>query len=101
MAIIRKTLAQAKEEIKNNPQKYKDMIDKLNSMSDKDIDTSDIPEITDDMWLQTKVTLPGKKKKVGIRLDESLIDWFKNQTNGKGYQTLIQEVLTNYKKHHS
>jgi len=63
----------------------------LDDMPDSDIDTSDIPELTD--WDNAAV---GKfyrpiKKPVTIRLDADVIEWFKSQ-EGK-YQSNINHVL--------
>ncbi len=40
-----------------------------------------------------------KKHSVTIRLDEDIVQWFKEQ--GGQYQTLINEVLRRYKEHFS
>jgi uncharacterized protein (DUF4415 family) len=63
-------------------------------MSDDDIDTSDIPEVTDwTGWVRGKFYRPVKKQ-VTLRLDSDLIDWFKtNQGGARGYQTAINAAL--------
>lgn len=38
----------------------------------------------------------GLKKPISIRLDEDTLAWFRG--HGKGYQTLITDLLTAYKK---
>ncbi len=60
-------------------------------LRDEDIDTSDIPEITD--WSKAVV---GKfyrpiKSPVTIRLDADVLDWLKR--SGPGYQTRINALL--------
>ena len=57
------------------------------------IDTSDIPEWTEEMW---KRAVRGKfyrpvKKAVSLRLDADVIAWLKK--DGKGYQTRANRVL--------
>jgi uncharacterized protein (DUF4415 family) len=58
---------------------------------DRDIDLSDIPEVTD--WSRAVV---GKfyrpiKKSLTIRLDADVLAWLKRQ--GRGYQTRINGIL--------
>ena len=69
----------------------------LEAMPDDQIDTSDIPEMTEADWakphwigLQYR---PGKKS-VTIRLDKDMVAWFKRQ--GKGWQTKMNWVLRLY-----
>jgi uncharacterized protein (DUF4415 family) len=66
----------------------------LAAKDDKDIDTSDIPETLD--WESAEV---GKffrpvKKKLTIRLDADVIDWFKRRS--PHYQTAINKALREY-----
>ena len=73
-----------------------EQIKALENISDSEIDTSDIPEITN--WDDAVV---GKfyrpiKKPVTIRLDIDVIEWFKSQ-NGK-YQSNINKALREYMK---
>jgi uncharacterized protein (DUF4415 family) len=63
----------------------------LKRMKDVEIDTSDIPEITD--WSGATV---GKffrpiKEPVTIRIDADVLNWLKSK--GKGYQTRINQLL--------
>jgi uncharacterized protein (DUF4415 family) len=58
-----------------------------------EIDTSDLPEWTDEMW---KRAVRGKfyrpvKKAVSLRLDADVIAWLKK--DGRGYQTRANRVL--------
>jgi uncharacterized protein (DUF4415 family) len=65
---------------------------------DKEIDFSDIPEITDEEWRKRKKYIGlfyrPMKKSVTIRLDADLLAWFK--AKGTGYQTAINRVLREY-----
>ncbi len=70
----------------------------LENMPDSEIDTSDIPEITNwDNAVVGKFYRPIKKP-VTIRLDTDVIEWFKSQ-NGK-YQSNINQALREYMKDH-
>ncbi len=71
--------------------------ERLNAMSDEDIDTSDIPELDDNFFQQAELHLPVKKP-VTIRLDADVLEWFKGQ--GQGYQTRINNLLRKYMETH-
>ena len=42
-------------------------------------------------WTQAIVGIPAPKDHINIRVDHDVLQWFKS--NGKGYQTLINNVL--------
>ena len=68
----------------------------LESLRDDQIDTSDIPEITDADWAK-RVSGPFHrpiKKSVTIRLDAEMVEWFR--AKGPGYQTAMNRVLRDY-----
>lgn len=71
--------------------------ERLNAMSDENIDTSDIPELDDNFFQQAELHLPVKKP-VTIRLDADVLEWFKGQ--GQGYQTRINNLLRKYMETH-
>ncbi|WP_422450368.1 MULTISPECIES: BrnA antitoxin family protein [unclassified Endozoicomonas] len=71
--------------------------ERLNTMSDEDIDSSDIPELDDEFFQQAELHLPVKKP-VTIRLDADVLEWFKGQ--GQGYQTRINNLLRKYMETH-
>ena len=70
------------------------------NLPDDQIDTSDLPELTDEQLRNRTVYInlvpvPGtKKKSVTIRLDDDMVKWFKKQ--GKGWQTKMNWVLRLY-----
>lgn len=66
---------------------------RLAVMKDKDIDTSDIAELGDDFFRRAVLHVPPKKS-VTLRLDEDVLEWFKQQ--GQGYQTRINQLLRRY-----
>ena len=71
--------------------------DKLSAMGDKDIDTSEIPELDDHFFLNAEVRVPAKQP-VTMRLDADVLEWFKSQ--GQGYQTRINQLLRKYMETH-
>ena len=65
----------------------------LAARPDSEIDTSDIPEWTDEMW---KTAVRGRfyrpvKQQLTVRLDSDVLAWLKGQ--GKGYQTRLNDIL--------
>ena len=67
-------------------------------MEDDDIDLSDIPGLTPEMFAKAVVKrgLKNKKNKaqLTIRVDRDVLNWFKSQ--GRGYQTRINSLLRAY-----
>jgi len=65
----------------------------LKALKGRPIDTSDIPEWTDEMWKRAE---RGRfyrpvKKAVSLRLDADVIAWLKK--DGKGYQSRANRLL--------
>ena len=67
------------------------------NIPDEAIDTSDIPELDESFWEKAKMVKPITKQSISIRLDSDILEWFKSQ--GKGYQTFINNVLRTYVEH--
>lgn len=71
---------------------------RLQNMTDEEIDFSDCPEATPEMFARAIVRqgLPEKKNKVQVtlRIDDEVLTWFKAQ--GQGYQTQINNLLRAY-----
>ena len=72
--------------------------ERINAMSDEDIDTSEIPEITEEQMKRATLRVGGKplskgKVRINILLDAEVVAYFKSQAGGRGYQTLINEAL--------
>lgn len=75
------------------------------STQDKRIDFSDIPELTEAQLKQMKRPgrpLLGKERRqlIAIRIDPNTLTRLKKEAEkkGKGYQTLVNEILSNYIK---
>jgi uncharacterized protein (DUF4415 family) len=73
--------------------------ERLESMSDADIDFSDIPELNADFFRNAKIFMPRAKRAVSIRLDQDVLAWFRKQ--GRGYQTRMNAVLRTYMQAHN
>jgi uncharacterized protein (DUF4415 family) len=63
----------------------------LKKMKDAEIDTSDIPEMTDWSGATVGRFFRPIKEPVTIRIDADVLDWLKS--TGKGYQTRINQLL--------
>lgn len=68
----------------------------LEKMSDRDIDFSDIPEVTNWEGAKRGMFYRPIKKLYSIRLDKDIVEWFKH--DGSGYQTRINAALREYVK---
>jgi uncharacterized protein (DUF4415 family) len=71
-------------------------------MKDEDIDFSDIPRLTPEMFANAIVRkglkpIP-RKQQLTLRIDQDVIDFFKKQ--GQGYQTKINQLLRAYMEAH-
>ncbi|MBW4418049.1 MAG: BrnA antitoxin family protein [Myxacorys californica WJT36-NPBG1] len=75
---------------------------RLDAMADEDIDLSDCPEVTPEMFAKAVVRrgLPIAKSKTQVTLgiDNDVLEWFKSQ--GRGYQTQINQLLRAYMEAH-
>ena len=70
----------------------------VETMKDKDINLSDLPEVSPDKFAQAIVRKGlkpvQKKSQITLRVDADVLNWFKAQ--GKGYQTNINALLKAY-----
>jgi uncharacterized protein (DUF4415 family) len=71
---------------------------RVDSLSDRDIDYSDTPELDKDFFKSATLVLPEPKTTVTIRLDQRVLEWFK--AKGPGYQTRINALLRAYMEAH-
>jgi uncharacterized protein (DUF4415 family) len=76
--------------------------ERLDALEDEDIDLSDVPEITPEMFAKAVVRRglkpAPKKQRVTIRLDDDVLEWFRAQ--GEGYQIRINSLLRAYMEAH-
>ncbi|MFZ0611836.1 MAG: BrnA antitoxin family protein [Desulfobacterales bacterium] len=73
-------------------------LERLDKMSDSNIDFSDISEVSPQKFAQAVVRkclkpLPSKAQ-VTLRIDSDVLEWFKGK--GKRYQTRINRILRAY-----
>lgn len=71
---------------------------RLDSMTDDEIDTSDIPAVTPEMFAKAVVKRGLKtrasKSQLTLRVDSDVVKWFRS--HGRGYQTRINALLRAY-----
>ena len=71
---------------------------RVDAMRDEDIDFSDNPEWTPEMFAKAVVRIGFKpvppKAQITLRLDADVLEWFRAQ--GAGYQTQINGLLRAY-----
>ncbi len=70
---------------------------RLREMNDAEIDATSPPELSDlpdDFWDNAEVVLPPAKEAISIRVDQDVLEWFRNQ--GPRYQTRMNAVLRSY-----
>jgi uncharacterized protein (DUF4415 family) len=71
-------------------------------MKDEDIDFSDIPEITPEMFARAIVRKGlkpvARKSQITLRIDSEVLEWFR--AKGTGYQSQMNAVLRAFKEAH-
>jgi len=76
--------------------------ERLDAMRDDQIDFSDSPQLTPEMFAQAVVRCGLKpsprKAQLTLRVDDDVLSWFKSQ--GRGYQTRINALLRAYMEAH-
>jgi uncharacterized protein (DUF4415 family) len=77
--------------------------ERVDALTDKEIDLSDCAEITPEMFARAVVrrgtgTKP-EKVQLTLQIDSDVVAWFKRQ--GRGYQSRINALLRTYMETHS
>jgi len=70
---------------------------RLRKMREAEIERTSPPELKglpEDFWEGAEVVLPGPKRAISLRLDEDVLDWFRQ--SGPRYQTRMNAVLRGY-----
>jgi uncharacterized protein (DUF4415 family) len=97
------SLPERQQNMKKKPISKKSQTDfaRLDKMKDEDIDLSDAPEITPEMFAKAIVRRglkPRTKTQLTLRVDSDVLEWYKKQ--GRGYQTKINMLLRAYMQEH-
>ncbi len=72
--------------------------ERVDQMTDEEIDTSDIPPLDDAFFANAELRLPKGKVPVVMSMDADVFQWFKSQ--GAEYQNLINTALRIYADEH-
>lgn len=76
--------------------------ERIKNMKDEDIDLSDCPELTPEMFanavIRKNFKIITRKSQLTLRIDQDVIEFFKAQ--GRGYQTKINQLLRAYMEAH-
>ena len=70
----------------------------LAQQTDEEIDTSDIPPLTEQFFMRAKLLIPRAMIDQTIQLDADILQWFKDQE--QDYTQSINHVLRSYIKAH-
>lgn len=71
---------------------------RIDAMPDEEIDTSDIPPLSEDFFKRAKVRLPKRHVAVTVPVDPEVLDWFKAQ--GEDYKQRMNAALRIYAEAH-
>lgn len=69
---------------------------RVDAMTDEDIDTSDIPPLTEDFFRRARIRMP--KERVTVQIDTDLLRWFQSQ--GQDYERQMNAALRLYVEAH-
>lgn len=72
--------------------------ERIDAMTDEDIDTSDIPPLDDTFFKRAKVRLPKRLVTMTVQVDAEVLDWFKAQ--GDDYEQRVNAALRIYAEAH-
>jgi uncharacterized protein (DUF4415 family) len=76
------------------PEESRRQLAALAAMAEEDIDTSDIPEVTDWSGAKRGLFYRPVKQQLTLRIDADVIDWFRRE--GTGYQSRMNAALREY-----
>lgn len=67
-------------------------------MTDDEIDTSDIPPLTEEFFKRAQVRMPKQTVTLTVQIDANLLAWFKAQ--GDDYEQRVRAALRIYAEAH-
>ncbi len=73
-------------------------LDRFDAMTDDMIDTSDIPELTEEFFASAKWRMPREKVTLTVEVEPEVAQWFKAQ--GDNYQRFLEAALRIYAQAH-
>jgi len=83
---------------KNSSNLSKTDWDRLARMTDEEIDTGDIPELTEAFFENAELRMPKGKLSVVLSVDSDVLEWF--QEHGRDFSRLVNRALRDYAESH-
>ncbi len=83
---------------KNSKNHSKTDWDRIDKMTDDEIDLSDSPELDEEFFANAQWRLPVNKKPVMLSVDTEVLEWFESQ--GAEFQQRINAALRIYAEAH-
>jgi uncharacterized protein (DUF4415 family) len=74
-----------------NGKSIKSDVQRIDRLSDAEIDYSDIPALGDEFFTKAAAPWPPVKQQLTVRLDSDVLAWLKSM--GRGYQTRLNRIL--------
>jgi uncharacterized protein (DUF4415 family) len=71
---------------------------RVDALTDDEIDTSDIPPLTEEFFKHARVRMPRHMVAVTVHVDSEVLNWFKAQ--GEDYERRMQAALRIYAEAH-
>ena len=71
---------------------------RIDSMSDEEVDTSDVPPLGDEFFARAEWRMPRRKTAVTLSVDDDVLKWFEAQ--GAEFQQRINAALRIYAEAH-
>ncbi len=72
--------------------------ERIDQMTDEEIDTSDSPPLEDDFFARAQWRMPEKKTAVTLSIDSEVLKWFEGQ--GTDFQHRVNAALKIYAEAH-
>lgn len=71
---------------------------RIDAMSDEDIDTSDIPPLSEEFFAKAQLRMPQTPTKVSVQVDSETLAWF--QAQGEDWEKKMTAALRIYAEAH-
>jgi uncharacterized protein (DUF4415 family) len=71
---------------------------RVDALTDDEIDTSDIPPLTEELFKRARVRMPRQTVAVTVHVDSEVLNWFKAQ--GEDYERRMRAALRIYAEAH-
>lgn len=73
-------------------------LERIDALTDDEIDTSDVPPLTDKFFATARWRLPAQTVKVSVDVEPEVLEWFRAQ--GENYEHYLTAALRIYAHAH-